>query len=853
MLVLEIINFVFGFFSIFITITIFHPINRYKKLKSKEEQLFVQKTLITTLFFISILIINLLFILKNINDTEIFYLIEVFFFNIYILLIVLYNFFLSLELYYTYSNPVHYFNKLLKQNKCNYLQEFFIFVVTILVGFVDYFLYNKDKYDIKNNIKHSNDDNEDTKYYYRNDSSIFVLIAKWKSIFIVFFSLISIMICFITKKKIKKFCFKQQEELYNIINKRNLSNSLYLIYGFFYLFPIFFSVKISKFYNIFASVIFLIIISNDFIIDISVIARTKFCEYRLKKTILGYFCSWFVKKVKNTTSAALPLVNELSINDFNGATTTQNETTTALEIITNNPKDKELTSTYKNGIYMEDYFFGYFDQILNIISASIFHVFNSPFFSSKANEIILNNNIQIGEDVSCIKGAFQNVTNMAVNATNMGGNKTVLSTKSEVGDETIKFRMRKNMEIDEFKRFKEVLENEINIMDYNNYLDVDIKAFFTPKCVECIYAQKLKGKAIANSFLSHMLLGNKGRNIDNPNSFYYSLLASNGKEEYFSKLKNTSIKTYDKKFTLDIFVTDDGELNDSMSQLLDTYFAYINGKGINGTFIPLLVGVFKIKINNFKSLLVLVTKNSFVDNTPKSFYTYWQLIRFMNDKPQKISSSQFRSGKTLVKDDPIFERSFQIETKKDNPNYNKIFVKNYVDFEETIKNDIIFLKEIGVNNFYLLLMYYEYENTQKHEKQGVIKIRKSDIGAELIEESMPKGELFNEGDCTSIPKFGSKIQDSPSGGFFSPVSGLFDDEFGGKNMNIINNKAEMIDFEEININQFEGVFDSFNCICFFTFENVFDIRHKSSSNNYYKKFQKNIMVNFTPYKNNSKK
>ena len=66
----------------------------------------------------------------------------------------------------------------------------------------------------------------------------------------------------------------------------------------------------------------------------------------------------------------------------------------------------------------------------------------------------------------------------------MGGNKTVLSTKSEVGDETIKFRMRKNMEIDEFKRFKEVLENEINIMDYNNYLDVDIKAFFTPKCVE---------------------------------------------------------------------------------------------------------------------------------------------------------------------------------------------------------------------------------------------------------------------------------------------------------------------------------------------------------------------------------
>jgi hypothetical protein len=589
--------------------------------------------------------------------------------------------------------------------------------------------------------------------------------------------------------------------------------------------------------------------------DISVIATTKFCEYRLRKTVLGYFCSWFVKPARHTSST-IPLVNELSINDFNGTSTFQNDTSTALEIITNNPRDKELVSTYKSGVYMEDYFLGYFDQVLNIISAGIFHVFNSSFFSSKANETIMNNNIQIGDDVSCIKGAFQNVTNMTVNATNMGGNKTVLSTKSEVGDETTKFRMRKNMEMDEFKRFKEVLESDIKISNNNNYLDVDIKSFFTPKCVECIYAQKLKGKVIANSLLSHMLIGSKGKNIDNPNLHYYSLLASNGKEEYFSKLKNTSIKSYDKKYNLDIFDTNDGELNENMSQLLDTYFAYIHGKGINGTFIPLLVGAFKIKINNFKTLLILVTKNSLVENAPRSFYTYWQLIRFMNEKPQKISSSQFTGGLTLVKDDPIFERSFQIETKKDNPNYNKIFVKNFMDFEETIKNDIIFLKEIGVYNFYLLLMYYEYENTQKHEKQGVIKIRKSNLGAELIEESLPKGELFNDEDFTPISsQFGSKVQSSLGGEFLSPDGAFFDDnDIGGKNVNA-NNKAELVDYEEkINMNQFEGVFDSFNCMCFFTFENVFDIRNRSlGSSNYYDGFQKKIMVNFTPYKNNSKK
>jgi hypothetical protein len=71
----------------------------------------------------------------------------------------------------------------------------------------------------------------------------------------------------------------------------------------------------------------------------------------------------------------------------------------------------------------------------------------------------------------------------------------------------------------------------------------------------------------------------------------------------------------------------------------------------------------------------------------------------------------------------------------------------------------------------------------------------------------------------------------------------------------VNNKAELTDYEEkINMNQFEGVFDSFNCMCFFTFENVFDIRNRSSgSNNYYNGFQKKVMVNFTPYKDNSKK
>ena len=161
-------------------------------------------------------------------------------------------------------------------------------------------------------------------------------------------------------------------------------------------------------------------------------------------------------------------------------------------------------------------------------------------------------------------------------------------------------------------------------------------------------------------------------------------------------------------------------------------------------------------------MLIFITRNSLVENVPKNFFTYWQLIRFLNEKPQKIASSQFNSG-TLVKDDPIFERAFQVETKNDNPNYNKIFMKNYLDFVETVQSDMTFLKQIGAQNFDLLLMYYEYENTQKHEKQGAIKIKKTETGqTEFIEESLPKGELFD--DMEPIPN--SKIG-SNGGGFLS--------------------------------------------------------------------------------------
>ena len=103
----------------------------------------------------------------------------------------------------------------------------------------------------------------------------------------------------------------------------------------------------------------------------------------------------------------------------------------------------------------------------------------------------------------------------------------------------------------------------------------------------------------------------------------------------FPKQKNLEIefrlieKENDNIFTIDLFDTDNGEINFSekgdnsvLAQLLDQYFTYIHGKGINGTFIPSLVGVFKIKINTFKTLLVFITKNSIVENAINNNYSH---------------------------------------------------------------------------------------------------------------------------------------------------------------------------------------------------------------------------------------
>lgn len=838
-ILLSLLDFLFGIILIFFTIIIFHPINKLKRYKVKEDQLFLQKTLITTIFFCLFLLLNLLSYFSD-DLKKYTYIASNFVFNAFVMILIIYNLLISIELYYTFNNPAHYFNRLFRQYKHNYLQELFIIIVTIVTIGLDFAIC------YKNLEKHSDEKIDDISL------SFMVLNDEWKPFCIIILSIINLIVYGKIKSKVNKFYFTNQDKLVKVISRRSLNIYLYLIYGIFHIFPLIAklldddSAK-SEYFKLFSTLFFYIVIIDDYIIQISEIATSKFCEYRLKKTVLGYFCSCIYKPRKPRTGAMQPLVNESSM-DKSDFSSFQNDFSNTLDLVSNSINDKELVNIYKNNIFIEDYYLGYFDQFLNIITASLYQVYNSKYFSTQANERNLTNKLKI-EDISAIGGNMKDTSVSAINT------KAVVNAKNEIGEDTVRFNFDKNLHKDDLKRFEDVLENKFLVRNNNNYLDISINSYLTTRCVECIYDQKIKGKNVGDSLISHMILSNisKNRNPENPRANYWSLLASNGKEQYFNKLRNTSIKTFDKNFILDIFDTDDGDINffekginNSLAQLLDKYFTYIHGKGVNGTFIPSLVGIFKIKINNFKTLLIFITKNSIVENAPKSFFSYWQLLRILKGKPQKIASSQFSSRGSFIKDDPIFDRAFQIETIKDNPNYNKIGFRNYSEFQGIINSDIEFMRQVGAKNFDLLLMYYEYENTQKHEKQGAIKIRQTNKGAEFVEESMPKGFLDEEGGTSLKEKKGSFDGDFLNFG----KEGFLDEEnFGGDNFNMRKVMKDLDSFDKSNMNGYEGLFDNFNCICYFIFENIFDIRQRNSVNDeYYGNVKDNILKYFAESK-----
>ena len=840
---------------IIIIILMIYSVSINKKYKNNEDYLILIKQIFTLIILIIYFVYFIILFIENKQQEFLFKLLK-YFFNIYIIFLYEINYNIILDYDYSYTYPLHFFSYLLKigKNIKNYYIIYFICLI-IITSLFD-ILYCKTQLDESSYDIISSSYLFQCNPYKNNNIFPFILTNKYRGFILIIISFLTIVEIIYLLYQIGKFSFNKIKLL-----KRNLV--IYLIINLFYfaysLTSICIYVKEDSQIN---SFIILSIIFVENLILILKYSISKFVQFKLRNTFLGYI-GFHINRCFNKKNEFLPLTystdhieNISSLLLMNNSYNSNNSFNDIL-----NPFDKELIQMYKNDIYIEDYYLNFFDKILNIITSSLYKLYNSEYFSTK-----LINNKRLSKEM-----------NLSVSSIT-GGELSDLSSNSLFSDDlnlkgnSSSFTFYKNKIVNNYALFQEVLDNDTLSED----IRVNIHSYYSNQCMNNILEKNYSSKNIANSLISHMLIRklnnsslSSSENQELPPCNYYSLTVANGKESYFKNLNNICFKTFDKKYSLEIFETND-EINDlrinssnknnnNITDLLNKYFNYLQNKGINNTFLPIILGIFKIKINYFNSLIVIIIDNSIVENVPMKYFTNWQLIRFKEKNLEKVASSRYKRN-TILDDDKIFKN---LES--------KIKIVNFDEVKITISSDINFLKTVGSYMFNLLLMYYQYDSSQKHEKylsNGVIKIRNSiDNKPEIIDDILPLGKLCddnsiisNGSDEESIKKsikFLNKSTSSKNNKKYSKNKSnknneneiqfvsedISDDSFqieGKENENIINFS------EQINITGYNGFYDSYNCLCYFTFENIFYINENIENNyEFYKDYLNKILNHFS--------
>jgi hypothetical protein len=705
----------------------------------------------------------------------------------------------------------------------------------------------------------------------------FNIANSYRGLILIIINFVTIIHNFFLLRKVGNFSFSKNKLL-----KQNLIIILYIniIYLFYAISVVFINNEIAPFLKTLLILIIILIHNIVFILNYSL---SKFVQFKLGKSFLGKI-GLSLNKCCHKENEFLPLT--YSTDYIENISSLLVDITSYNSFIDNlNPFDQELLLMYQNGIFLEDFYLNYLDQILNIITSSLYKLYNSEFFSTKkvnnqklSKELNLTVSSITGEDLSGFSGL----------------NDSFLNNEIIKSENLSSFTFNKNHNMNDYSSFQDVLDNNNNMVNSN--LKVNIHSYYTNSCVSNILEKNFTSKNIAKSLISHMCLkklnDSHSSSQEGPPCNYYSLTIANAKESYFLNLNNISFKTFDKKYSLEIFETNDEinklEINTSyiknnISDLIDKYFLYLQVKGINNTFLPLILGIFKIKINDFKPLLIIITDNSIVENVPIQNYTNWQLIRFKEKGLKKIASSRYNKN-IIVDDNIIFKRVLT----KENRIYRKNVIKlnNYEEVKNIMLSDINFLKKVGSYAFNLLLMYYEYEGSQKHEKyvqNGVIKIKNNvNNKPEIIDDILPNGclydpELFSDeneeieediSNSIKIANINKSISSKDNINAKSKNSSLnsmnkeskendiqlISEDISDDFLNKRRISENIIDYsDKINITGYNGNFDDYNCLCYFNFENIFENQEKYQYNyKFYKDYLKKILKYFSSLNGKSK-
>ena len=335
-------------------------------------------------------------------------------------------------------------------------------------------------------------------------------------------------------------------------------------------------------------------------------------------------------------------------------------------------------------------------------------------------------------------------------------------------------------------------------------VEMQIESLFSERIKETMNVFHITKEKIISSLLSHK---------------FSSFLSKNAKEGYFKTLNNLVVKSYDKKLLLEIH--SGFKMDDKMKKKIDLYFDHITAEQIN-TFIPILVGVFKIKINSFKEIVIFISMNPLVEDVPREHFNFWQLNRFEYPKKfEKISTSKDRDS-FIITTELVFEK---------NP---KFVINDYEMFHQTLEKDLAFFKRINSSHFSMLVLYYEYELDKDKEKylldsSTVIQVKSNN------NESNSKDKTNFDSLNNNIICVNDVINDS------------VDSLKGFEDMSMIGYSKDAFDVTKPIIikNGFDSMYNGFRGVVFFTFENIFEFGNCwyrcCSSSHFYKNYFKDML------------
>ena len=706
---------------------------------------------------------------------------------------------MNIQYYLNLRNPCYILKHIFNNELGVFLFIFIILVSSILIAILPYY-FQSDITTMYDFVLPENNDNYFNVYFQDNKLLSPLIIIEFLGTFYVFF-------------QIRKFYRNLKEKSLEHLKYANaiflIINILYLAFGLFLL--------IMKFcfdgiHHQIPHLIFIFLSVCDSYLNTYRIYHSGYYYYFLNKTFIGY------------------VFNILFFGCCNRKTSF--------------PKNRDLSTTkhtqsinnfyYLKNYIIEDYILDTLDFILQSITTGLSIVYEdfrrqTYYFKSKIDLLsVENERIKANPEIS------NNSTESNLLSINDSEEKDESKNNKEKEEDESTSNM--NSLYNFFKVCSRSFigdKSENDLFSFNNCEDANviIAPIFVNESIESINLYKINKHEIIKSLLSHKFL---------------SLLLTNSKRIFFKNVNNLIISTYDSKYLIELHT--DIKISSSFNNLLRNYFQYLNYGNLN-SFLCVLIGVFRVKINNFKEIVIFLSQNPLVEKIPGVYYNYWEIMKFNLESRRFMKLVSSKDNDTFIIMPNNEDNSITLSKDK----HHTFYLDDFGIFKQTIKNDLIFLKSISSNNFCLILLYYELEN-KIINKNSIFAEQKTKLNYDLPS-SLFKGnsQETNQNKKLTLSPPNSNNSNKPDNTIINEKS----DDSIDKEI-IINNdiKKKTDDISNISDfsnnsksmiiqNGFDASFNNYRGLLYFRWDNIFYQKKCSCDQNFYTNYINYIMKYFS--------